>query len=477
MRISMQALTPAQVETIHEQTLELLWNHGIELNCEDARETFIKHGARVEGNQVYIPPKLVEDAVKSAPSRFTLHARDTKKTIEVGKGCRVAVLACSGIPNVVDESGKQHQATFDHYRDMLRMTQTSPVISVANSGSLYPASISSQHSLYLQMLLTLSMTDLPFLGQTEGRTVSKDCIEFARISTGINDKVVAVGICNSLSPMAWDKTMLEGIRAYAEEGQVTNISCCSLAGATGPIYLMGGILQANAEVLAGITYSQLVRTGAPVIYGTTSSVMDMRSMGLSLGTPEYSLISTGCSQMAAFYDVPFRGGGGLSDSKSVDAQAGIEAALNLMVSMNNGIDFMIQGIGVLEAYMSMSLSKWVMDEDIVLRIKRVQGGLGEYPEDLTQVIADGFEAGNYLGHESTMMEFRTELFQPMLADRRGYELWSADGKTYNDMANECVKRRLELYELPEIDSGAKRQIESIVEKRLGYSIADEIKAN
>ena len=476
MRITMQALTPEQVDRIHAQTLELLWTHGIELNCEEARATFAKHGARVEREQVYIPPKLVEEAVKAAPSRFTLHARDVKKTIEVGKGCRTAILACSGIPNIIDKSGNQHQVTFEHYKDMLRMTQTSPVIGVVNSGSLYPTSISSQHSLYLQMLLTLSMTDLPFLGQTEGKAVSKDCIEFARITTGISDKVVAAGICNSLSPMAWDKSMLEGIRAYAEEGQATNISCCSLAGATGPIYLMGGILQANAEVLAGITYSQLICPGAPVIYGTTSSVMDMRSMGLSLGTPEYSLISTGCSQMAAFYDIPFRGGGGLSDSKSIDAQAGIEAALNLMVSLNNGIDFMIQGIGVLEAYMSMSLSKWVMDEDIVLRIRRVQDGLGEYPDDLTQVIADGFDAGNYLSHESTMMEFRTELFQPMLADRRGYELWNAEGKTYSDMANECVERRLASYKMPELDSDAKRHIESIIEKRLGYSIAEEAKA-
>lgn len=466
MQITMRALTPEQVENIHEMTLSLLQKHGVNIGCGEACETFAAHGARLDGEQVYIPPEMVEAAIKSTPASFTLHARNPEKNREIGIGKALAVSPVSGVPIILD-GGQQRLVTFDDYKNMVRLAHTSPVVNVANSCSLYPTHKDAVHALYLQMYNTVKLTDLPLVGQTEGLQVSADCVELYKRACGMNDKTVAIGICNSLSPMAWDKTMLEGIRAYAEGGQAVNITCCSMTGATAPIYLFGSILEANAEVLAGLVYAQLLRPGTPVIYGTTSSIMDMMSMGLSLGTPEYSLISTGCAQMAAYYNVPFRSGGGLSDAKVPDAQAGSESALNLMISMNNGVNLMLQSLGVLEYYMAVSFEKWVMDEEIIRHISHIQKGMGEIPEDLEELIADGV-ANNFLEQEATFDNFRSELFLPMLKNRKTFEAWSADGQSYEDMAAECVQRRIEEYKCPDLGPDTMKDVRTLIQNRIGY---------
>jgi trimethylamine--corrinoid protein Co-methyltransferase len=179
--------------------------------------------------------------------------------------------------------------------------------------------------------------------------------------------------------------------------------------------------------------------------------MDMGAMGLALGAPEYSLVSAACAQMAARYKVPFRGGGGLTDAKVLDGQAGAESAWNLLLTLGEGADFILQAVGVLESFMCASFDKWLADEEILLKWARVARGLGPWPEDLAETMAQGREAGGFLKLKSTLKKFRSEYYRPTLADRRPFEAWKAAGRDYRAEAFARVAKRLEAYEEPTVE--------------------------
>jgi trimethylamine--corrinoid protein Co-methyltransferase len=470
MRLTLEALTPAEIEKIHEATVELLGRVGLAFKSGPALELFRRRGFRTEGDRVFLEARQLEEALAAAPSEVVVAARDPQKTITIGPGRPPAVLGCSGVASVVDEAGRQRPAEFDDHKDMLRLSQTSPVLNMAASNSLYPTWPDPDQALLLQVYLALVMTDKPLVGQTEGAAVSEASIELARRAVGREDVPVLAGICNSLSPMAWDARMLEGVETYARLGQALNISCCSMCGATSPVHLLGAVLEANAEVLGGLVYAQLIAPGTPVIYGTTSSVMDMASMSLALGAPEYSLISVGCAQMAARYGLPFRGGGGLTDSRVLDAQAGVESAWNLLVTLNAGTSFMLQGLGVLESFMAASFDKWILDEEIVARLQRLARGFGEWPQDLIETVAEGTAAGGFLKLKSTLKNFRKEFYRPVLGDRRSFAAWREHDGDLSRQAWELVRKRLAAYERPQTLPEVLRDLADVFRRRTGSEL-------
>lgn len=469
MDICIKALSNNKIAAIHDLTAQLLENTGVEMKCEKALDTFRRHGAKIAGSRVFLPRAMVERAIASAPASFKVLARNPAKDVFIGGENPTLVAPCAGVPFLVDSQGQRRQADFADFLNMLRLTQTSPALDFACSAALFPQHSMPSEASYLQQYHTLAMTDMPLIGQCQEETVAENTIDLARKVIGRGGLPVVVGICNSLSPMAWDEHMLGVLRAYVLTGQAINVSCCSMAGATAPMSLYGVIVQSNAEVLAGLVYAQLLAPGAPVIYGTTSSIMDMQSMGLCLGTPEYSLISTACGQMAAHYGLPYRGGGSLTDAKVLDAQSGMESAVNLMVSLNNGVDFMLQGVGILESYMSVSFEKWIMDEEIICRMRHMKKGLGEMPADLAETLSVGVEAGNYLGVPSTLKGFRKELYWPKLADRRNYGAWKNSDRDFLKLAADQVARRISEYSQPEMEPERAEVLCKITQSYLGYA--------
>lgn len=468
MNMAMRALSDEQVEAVHDLTLRVLEKQGVDIKCPLARETFQRHGARVAGEKVFPHRAIVEAAIDSAPASITIAARHPEKTVTLGAGHPPAVTPSAGVPFLTDARGRQRPVDFVDFLNMLRLTQTSPALDFASSVALAVQHEKPVDGAYLQHYYTLLLTDMPVVGQSQGEDLAGATIDLTRRLVGSHRHPVTVGICNSLSPLAWDERMLGVLRAYILNGQVANISCCAMAGATGPVNLYGVIVQSNAEVLAGLVYAQLLSPGAPVIYGTTSSIMDMRTMSLCLGTPEYALISTACGQMAARYRLPYRGGGSLCDAKVFDAQAGMESALSLMVSLNNGVHFLLQGLGILEAYMSVSFEKWVLDEEIINRVRHLQKGLGEMPGDLEEIIAAGVEAGNFLGLPSTLKGFRREFYWPALSDRRNYAAWKNQGRDFLKAAEDLVAQRLSAYVQPPLEPDAAEALRRSAADRLGY---------
>jgi trimethylamine--corrinoid protein Co-methyltransferase len=237
-----------------------------------------------------------------------------------------------------------------------------------------------------------------------------------------------------------------------------------MAGATSPATLAATVIQNNAEVLAGLVLAQLINPGTPVVYGNTSSVTDLRSMNLSIGAPECPLLMAAFSQLARYYQLPFRSGGGLTDAKDLDAQAGMESATNLLCTYFSGVDFVLHAIGITESFLGVDYEKWICDEEIIARIRRLTRGLGEVSGSLLPLIAR--PAGHFLDSEDTLRNHKKEFFQPVVSDRNSFETWSSGNRDYRARAESVWTSRLEKFVAPLLPEEILKELIDYLSSRL-----------
>jgi trimethylamine--corrinoid protein Co-methyltransferase len=280
------------------------------------------------------------------------------------------------------------------------------------------------------MRQTIEMSDKPLVGLSQDARIAADSIEMARWAAGDDNPHFVIGVVDALSPMAWDEKMLSALMVYAQKAQPCIVTACSMAGMSSHIRLAETLVQNHAEILAGIVLAQLLHPGTPVVYGNTSVIADMRTMIPAPGSPEFALMTVAAVQLARLLGLPCRAGGGLTDAKEVDAQAGIEAAVNLMVTEMIRPDLLLQGVGLLESFATISYDKWIMDEEIIDRICRITRGIGAPGGDAVDAIGQTGPGGNYLMHPSTLTGFRTEHFIPHVSDRSSYNRWEQAGTSF-----------------------------------------------
>jgi len=465
MKISFEALKPGQAAEINDYVEKLLWEQGIVVDDPDVCSFFAEKGAGVSGAVVKLPKEMVREAAESAPEYFTLHSRNPERTVTLGIGYDPVINGNSGMSYIQDAGGARRAARVEDQVMMLKLSHTSDVIGVSNAGILYPTiGIDPAAAKYLQMINALTYSDKPFFSQGMDKSYGRAAIDLARIATGYGDRRVCMSVVNSLSPMRWDTKMLGMIRIFAEEDQPLNISSSSMLGATAPLYLTGALIMACAEALFGIVYSQLIRPGAPVVFGCFTGVMDMRNMSMSYGLPEFSIMCAAASQMSSFYKLPFRGGGALTDAKGTNAQCGIESAMQMMVALNCDVHYMHQSIGTLDSILACSAEKFVMDEEIVARIRHMRKGVGEIPDGILDVIREGSRERSFLGLESTAFNFRDIIFTPVFSEGCTYEKWTRNAMSCEDMARSAVIKRLNEYIEPDIDAGIKKDMKEYAAK-------------
>ncbi|MDK2985789.1 MAG: trimethylamine---corrinoid protein Co-methyltransferase [Clostridia bacterium] len=458
MLFSVEALTKEQLESVHEATLDLLNRYGIVMQHAPSRELLKKHGAKVEGETVKIPRNLVEDALRNVPASFSVVGRNPKNKITIG-GQKIPVLGPGGGAIYAYDLEKGRRAVgLQELRDILALTQSSTDIEAVCAGNVYSKQFSAQQA----MLETIRLSDKPMIGISLSKKVSEDCLEMARIATGVTGEQYLIGVFSTNSPMLWEKNMLDSLWVYAEKNQPLIIACASMAGFTSPVSLISTVVQDNAEVLAGIVMAQLINPGVPVVYGNTSTITDMLTMNLCIGAPEYALISAAAGQLARYYGIPYRSGGGLTDAKELDTQAGIEAATNLLFTFANKVDFVLQTPGVMESFLTVSYEKWIIDEEICGRIKRMFKGIGELPTDAVNKIGEVGASGHFLDKPETLKSFRSEFYQPPVSDRSNLTGWEKKNKDLQQAAYEKWKKRLEEFVAPELPQDVARELQKYV---------------
>ena len=254
---------------------------------------------------------------------------------------------------------------------------------------------------------------------------------------------------------------------FAEYGQPCIVAPLIMGGASGPIKIAGLLAQQNAEILAGITLAQLINEGAPIIYGSASSITDLKTGSLSIGAPELAQIVSGTAQIARYYSIPSRAGGAITDSHIPDTQAGIESAFALYTAARNGVNFILHSAGILNSYLTMSYEKFLIDEEICGMVKKILRPIEVSDEALSlDIIKEVGIGGEFLSHPKTLELCRTEYYNPLLMFRDNYESWLTRGKKRLDViAHDRLNERLESYKKPDIGKSLEKDLKNYIEKR------------
>ncbi len=459
-----------EIERIHENSLKILEEVGVIFSYKPAREVFEKHGAKVEGKTVFLPRKMVEDALALCPSSFTLHARNPQKTVEINT-TDIVYAGPYGAAFVQDLDKGRRISTMEDYINFAKLTQMLDNIDVQSHIYCEACDIDDKIRHMEMHYSALKYCEKPVMGGVLGYQAAKDCIEMTAIVQGGMDVIrknpANICLCCTLTPLSYDDKMAGAIMAYAECGQPQLVSSLSMAGATTPVTIAGTVALQNAEVLAGIVLAQLINPGTPIVYSASTSNADMRMGNLAIGSIENAMFSLINGQLAKRYNLPVRMSGALSDSKIVDAQAGYESMLTLLMAEMGGGNFILHAAGILESYNTVSFEKLILDDELIGMVRHLHRGVTVDENSLAfDVIKEVGPRGAFIGHEHTFHNFRKEFYQPKLSDRDEPGTWASKGSlTAEQRANLRWKQLLENYQEPALPADVDRELRKYIESK------------
>jgi trimethylamine--corrinoid protein Co-methyltransferase len=461
-------LSPTEVEQIHNTSIKLLAEVGVRFPQDEAIAVFKQHGAKTEGQTVYLEEKQVMAALETAPAQFTLHARNPDKSVTVGDGEPVFAPGY-GAPFLVDFEVGKRAAKMEDYENLVQLADALPNQDLSGHLLVGPGDVSAG-SAHLRMLHAgMLHSDKPFIGSTEGALGARHTMEMAAILFGRKlERPVTIGLINSLSPLGYSAEMIEALITYARARQPVVIAAMALAGSTAPITLAGMLAQKSAEVLAGATLAQLINPGTPVVYGSTSTNLHMKTGSPSIGSPELALVVTATAQLARHYGLPCRGGGALTDANCPDAQAGFESMLSLLTTVTSGMDFVLHAAGIVSSYLAFSYEKFVLDDEMCGMVRRYRRGITITPDTLAyDLMAKVGPGGNFMMEKHTVQRCRTESWQPAVASRVDLATWQENGRPdVLGRARQRWQRLLAEHQDPPLDDVTARQLQAFVEKHL-----------
>lgn len=462
--------TQSEVKQIHDTTLRVMEEAGLDFGYDPALKVLAKAGCKVEGRRVFFPPKLVEEMVAKAPSEFTLYGRNPEKDVVIG-GDHIAFIPCYGPPFVTDLDRGRRESVMEDYINFVKLSYASRSMDITGGMMAEPNDIPHTRRNAEMMYASMRYSDKPFMGGAIGAEAARETIEMASIVFGgkaaLAEKPRFISILCSRTPLGYDDRMLGAIMEYARAGMPQLISSLSIAGATSPVTLEGTLVVQNAEILAGIVLCQILREGAPVVFSGSSSSAAMRFGTLSIGAPEMAVNTAATAQMARFYGIPSRGGGALSDAKATDAQAGFESMMSQLMATLSGINFVLHSAGILESYITTSYEKFIIDDEICGMCKRIKKGEEIRPEKLAEeIIKQVGPGGEYLTHKHTFQNFRKEFYAPIMEERNNFIQWTKKGSvSIEKIANQKWKDILAGYEEPSLPENIDRELRAYMEER------------
>ncbi len=431
--VSMRVLSQDGVDDIHLATLEVLGRAGVFVESDDALDVLADGGCRVDRatKMVRIPPHVVEDAIRSAPPTLVLHGRDRARDVVVERGRGVFTSFGEGIFVIDPFTGERREPRKDDVAASAATVDALDELGICNralGAHDVPQTVAALHT---ADAILRNTTKHVFLGPQSGflaeRIVGLQAAILGSADAVHERPLVTFTVC-PVSPLKLARDCCEVILASARSGVGINVASMAMAGGSSPVTLAGTLVTHNAEVLAGITLAQLAERGAPAIYGSVSTGMDLRLASASVGSPELALITAAVAQLAQHYRLPSFVAGGLGDSKLPDAQSGHEKTLTATFAALAGAN-VIAGAGIMESGLTFDFGQLVMDAEFVGMIGQCAAGIRVDDETLAvdDICAVG-SFGDYLSLEATMLHMR-EQSQPRHIDRRVREDWLALGGT------------------------------------------------
>ncbi len=462
-------LNNEQVVAIEEAAEDILEKVGVEVRHEPSLKLLRQAGCNVDGQRVTFERgfcrKLV---VENTPSEFIQHARNPEKSVKIG-GDAMVLVPVYGPPFVAATDIERRYGTLEDFNNLVRLAHLSPELHHTGGPICEPTDIpvSKRH---LDMNYGhLALSDKCFMGAVTSKERAEDTIKMCEIVFGkefMQENCVVTALINLNSPLVLDETMLDAAHVYAAANQATVITPFMIAGASSPTTVAGLVAQSLAETLVGMAITQLVRPGAPVMFGFMMLGMSMRS-GSPIRYDETWKSMLMAGQLARRLGVPYRCGGSSSNSKLPDAQSGWEGAMYVMYAMLSGVNFLIHATGTLEAGLVANFDKFLIDCDMLGAASRMMSGVDTSPDALAfDAIAEVGPAGNFLSCAHTLARYKTVFYQPSNADGDSFEQWTAAGGL--DAAERATKRRydmLEEYEAPPLDPEIDAALRDFMDQR------------
>ena len=462
-------------EVLNAEALEII-EYNAETVLEEIGVNFVDNpealqrwrdvGADVEGERVRIPRGLARKLCATAPSRIIQHARNPERNVEIG-GNSLVLAPVYGPPFVRDLDGGRRYATIADFQKFVKLGHMSKWLHHSGGTVCEPTDVAVNKRHFDMLYAHMTLTDKPFMGSVTEPSRAQDSVDMCKILFGdtfVDENTVMTSLININSPLVFDPIMMGALEVYAANNQACIISPFIVGGAMAPVSVAGTLTQVLAEALAGIAYSQMLRPGAPVIFGAFVTSIDMNSGAPTFGTPEASKILYGAGQLARRLNLPFRSGGGLCGSKLPDAQAAYETANTLNAALLGGVNFMLHSCGWLEGGLVSSFEKFVMDADQLGVLHSIAEGVDVSENGQAMgAIEEVQPGGHYLGCEHTQANFKTAFWRTDVLDYKPFEQWSEEG-SYDtvQLANMRVKKMLDEYQKPAIDPAIDEALQSYI---------------
>ena len=467
----LRVLSEEQINEIHNTALAILWDTGVQVKAPPALELLRKAGAGVDEDTMIcrIPASVVEQALRQAPSSFTIYARNPTFNVEVSTEA-LHIEPMIGRLNCFDyDSGKTHRTTLKDVGELVKLADALPCYHLLHSGAIMPqiegVPIRATHVYgYLESVRNSSK---PIKATSRERLMAEDCLRMVAVIAGgeaaLRKKPYTFTTDNPVAPLLHDREQMEGALQYARYGLPIDVTSEPQAGATSPVTLAGLLAQQTADVISGITIIQLANPGNPVWYGTCGSIMDMRVGRIAIGAVEMGLINVASAQIAHSYGIPCRGTASATDSKLLDFQAGYEKTLVLTMAALGGVNKIFYP-GTMEGALTVSKEGLVLDSEIIDSVYRVLQGVDVNELTLAkEVIAEVGPGGHFLKQRHTMQFLQAEHFLPLLADRQTRERWEQAGsRNMADRAHDRVEKLLAEHQVEALPADTEAELERIV---------------
>ena len=464
-------LSDDQIEAIHRQSMKVLELIGMDVLLPEARDILQKAGALVDGDRVRIGRDIIEEVLKTPPAEFTFHARNPAHNVRVG-GKWIAFAPVGGPPNCSDLDNGRRPGTLEDAGNFMKLSQFFNTVHTAGGASVDALDVhASVRHLHITRNKMVYSDKVRFVYAT-GRARLFDGVEIVRLARGISHEQLLAEpsvytVINTNSPLKLDMPMAMGIIEMARLNQIVVVTPFTLLGAMAPVSIAGGMVEQNAEALAGLALSQLVRPGAPFVYGGFTSNVDMKSGAPAFGTPEYMKACVIGGQLARRYKLPYRTSS-TNDANSVDAQAAYETVFSLWGAIMGGGNIIQHAAGWLEGGLVASYEKFALDVDLLQMmqefLKPVVVDDAEMAFDAMMEVGPG---GHFFGAQQTLERYSTAFYQPLISDWRNFQSWQAAGSpTAEKKANALWKQALGEYREPWLDPAALEQIDAFVARRI-----------
>ncbi len=463
-----EILSEEAIDTLDKGWRRIVSELGVEFLSEEAVELFRMEGQQVDGQNVKLDPDFVMEQVAKAPREFDIQARNPEQSVHIG-GDHMVFSAVYGCP-FVREGIERRNASMNDFENLVKLSHSFPQLD-SPGGTICEPEDRPLDSRHLDMVYALmTFTDKIFMGSVTSGPNAADTIAMAEIVFGresIEQTPCVISLINVNSPLRYDDRMLAAMFEYVRANQPVIVTPFLLMGAMSPVSVAATLAQQMAEAMAGIALTQLIRPGCPVVFGSFLSNTDMQSGSPSFGTPESAvgLLCTG--QIARYFGLPWRSGGGLTSSQTVDAQAAYEAMMTMLPTMLAGPNYVMHAAGWLESGLVSCYEKFIVDIEILRMLHEEFTPLEVTEESLAFSAHEEVGAGgHFLGAVHTLERFRECFYRPLLSSTANYERWSRDGgKDAAARASDIWKKTLEEYEEPELDPDLRAELKAYVDRR------------